>query len=259
MPQAPAPRPRGALGLGASADGGGSGSLVPGPATAYVLGAVAVVLVARVARRLTGRQGRNERRRPEVARRAEKEGDADVPGVMYRAVNARSSGGKQGQGSWMMPDANEEETAARAPPPKQTYGVWINMKKQVPDMLTSWAEAATPEQAEVLRSLSAKELPKEWTVWGLVDADKLDGGGGLYLAPPCEPQALVFSEAVDAEVINVHHIAMNPQELGAGSRRAVNGWLDSLLPKRAIIKQPEELALFGLEVGGEAAKVSKGL
>lgn len=155
-----------------------------------------------------------------------------------------------------------------------SFAVWTQLKKDVPSLLSSWAaeSASGPEEEEecsqataYLRALSTTECPKGWLVWAIADVKQVPSGmGGFFLVPPCQPQALVFLEAIDAQVNNVQHIAINPTELGPGVRTAVQDWMETLKPKKNVIRHPEELKFFGLEISGGrgaagGAKVSKGL
>mmetsp|Transcript_9943 Transcript_9943/g.29366 ORF Transcript_9943/g.29366 Transcript_9943/m.29366 type:complete len:222 (-) Transcript_9943:62-727(-) len=200
-------------------------------ASAYVCGAVAMVLVAKVGRSLVagGALAGVRPRRPGMA--------APVAARDSVAMRARGGGGTD-------------------------FGVWTVMRKQVKPMLKAWSENSSSSSMEgYLQNLSKLDIPKEWAVWGLADPNALPGQqGGFYLIPPGDAQIIVFMEAVDDKTVNVEHIAVNPMEMGKGTRKAVEDWIASLKPKKVIIRQPEEFALFELSAGGSGgAQVSKGL
>lgn len=250
--------------------------------SACVAGALAFALVARAVRRLPIGLGSSVAARAAAGRRAtgtsrialcaSKEASFDVPGIGSQPVNSKRK--TPPGGNWMFPvsDIDENDMGDQKPdvPPKisrppetpKTFAVWIARRKDLPALLASWAEAAEDDKTRALLArLAAEEVPKEWGVWGISDGDDTPGGGGFYIVPPREPKALVLLEPVDEEVNNIQHIAVSPKDQGPAIRKAVEDWLASLKPKRAVICRPEELELFSLEVlaGDAGTKVSKGL
>lgn len=208
-----------------------------------------------------------------VVLRAAKEADFDVPGIGHRGVNSKPPEGPRG--NWMFPEDDgltEEEVFGDAPPkpppPRQPekpatpgFAVWLARRKDAPALLSAWAESSEGDVRELLQQLALEEVPQGWALWALADPESTPGGGGFYIVPPREPQALVFLEPVDETVNNIQHIALNPKDQGPEVRKVVQDWLESLKPKRSVIRQPGELALFGLEVlgGRTGAQVSRGL
>lgn len=229
-----------------------------------------------------------------IQRRAEQESEFTVPGVFRAPHNSRAPIGSS-VGNWMMPeanlDANDERAVAAAsarllkegieeerdmqmramgkdvPTEPGKYGVWVLPRKKLPDVLKTWAStsAAGDGQRMALEKLADEEVPKGWSVWALSSLEGLPGPG-FYIAPPREPQALVIVEAVDGGQNNIQHVAANPAEISEDVKTAFADWVDSLRPKKVVVKRPNELALFGLDVlvakkSGQAggAKVSKGL
>jgi len=247
-----------------------------GAGSVYAAGALAVVLVARASRRLFARRPIAAGAATATATRwrhtltAVREGEADVPGVMSRACNMPQK--QPGQGAWWDPGdpsegwENQGETPKEKRPVKKkakplNYAVWIARKGEVPGILESWAKASDTEEKQKLYEAVAKANLQDLIIWALADPSVLEGGGGLYMLPPRNPQALIFLEAVDGQINNIHHIAVSPTEITSGVQAAVLGWMDSLKPKRCVIKRPQEMTLFGIELtsGTSGAKVSKGL
>jgi len=247
--------------------------------SACVAGALAFALVARAVRRLPvslgarAAVGRRTAGTARIALRA-REAGFDVPGIGNQPVNSKPR--RPSGGNWMFPgsDLSDDDllddkpdskpTAGRAQEEApQTFAVWIARRKDLPALMASWADAAEDDKTRAyLARLAAEEVPKGWALWALCDGASTPGGPGFYMVPPVrEPKALVMLEAVDQELNNIQHIAMNPKEQGPESRKAVEDWLASLKPKRAVVCRPEELALFGLELpaGDKGTKVSKGL
>lgn len=268
---------------GSSSGTGGLGlGLLAGPA--YAAGALVLALAAHAARRLGGGAagggaGARRARRQGAARpgpsgtaRSAREADFDVPGVGSKPVNQPRPATEL---IWFPepgfePDAvpdNVKPKAPRPPAPAQNplYAVWTAKKKEVPELLTAWAASAENDaQRAALQSLAALELPKEWAVWALADARTTKSeAGGFFLTPPREPQVIVMVDPVDAKTVNIQHVAANPREVGPPVCAVLQDWLNSLKPKQAVIRQPEELIAMGLQVQGAAegggARLSKGL
>lgn len=237
--------------------------------TACVAGVLAMAVVARVTRRIacSGRRGRAA-----VVSRPAQEGEFNIPGVMY-TPNNRPSAREQKGGDWLFPENYQEDDGpARLPgeeppkvtPPKAGYAVWICMKKKIPEIVKAWAEVdgATPEQQDALRRVADLDVPSDWACWAIADGTKLPAGGGFYMMGPTEPQAIVLLDAVSPLKNELQYVVCNPSEVGPGLTNAVREWIDSLKPKKSMIKRPTELALFGLEIGGgsaASAQISKGL
>lgn len=171
-----------------------------------------------------------------------------MPGVFHKPVNKPSE-----QADWA-PPTNFGESVRKAEAPEResqpNYALWSVTRPQLRELLAAWAGEAAGGVRGFLEQLAATEVPKGWALWALTDPEETESGGGFYLMPPGEPQAIVFLEPVDQYTNNIHHVAVSPAA-GPGVREAVNGWLKSLKPKKAIICRPEELVLFGLELTAE--------
>ena len=199
-----------------------------------------------------------------------------------RPVDAMNDPERKGKfkGSWLFPEMREEAFEEEDEPTKKkpledcVYSCWVTPKAKAVDFFKSWAEdeTADDEQKDILLNLSSMELKKEWTVWGLINIDKMEAmeekaQPGFYIVPPTDPDALVVVEAIDEETNNIQHLAVRPSKIGKDMRQAFLDWVDSLRPKVVIVKRPPELYAFGLGVDGdgkgtqmgEGPKVSKGL
>eukprot|EP00435_Cladocopium_sp_Y103_P006623 s5658_g2.t1 len=194
LPSAVTPAPR-ALALSSSA---GAALHAARPAAAPALGLCLTLAVAgHLARR--GRVGRGSR----VGRRAQ------------RPINARDGKTIPQGGSWLFPAVDDdelyEEMENELPPKKSledsVYCCWVTPKKKASELFASWAEdeAADDEQKDMLLNLSATEMKKGWTIWGLCHSEE-DRGPGFYIVPPCEADALVVVEAVDEDKNNIQHL-----------------------------------------------------
>merc|ERR1719401_685969 len=187
---------------------------------------------------------------------------------MYRKCNTPQEPSTE-EANWLFPepdmagysetlDEDEEEEL-------DGYCVWTVRRNQFAELLAAWAETVTDddEMRQYLIDLSKLQVPKEWTIWGVMDADLASTGSGFYLiAPRDHPQAIAVIERKGNKELYAHYLAAHPKELGKGVYKAVRQWIESLKPKQVVIRQPDQLALFGLEVSaakGAAAKVSKGL
>ncbi|CAK0839704.1 unnamed protein product [Prorocentrum cordatum] len=120
----------------------------------------------------------------------------------------------------------------------------------------------TEEQSDYLRDLAEKEVPKDWGVWALADSRGLETGGGFYMLPPRSPQVIVQIDAVDQDQNFIEFIAFSPAQLGPTPKELFQGWIESFAPKRQVIRRPEQLSLWELEVKGDRgsmAQISKGV
>lgn len=230
-----------------------------------------------------------------MPRKAEREGEEDVPGIMRRPVNARINSVDEDIGERekeRLAQAAEEakrrlkeELLAEITPERVPvyqgvrsagrFAVWVVRRKEASGLLLEWAASAaeraavgvaaassegTPaELKEKLAALAAEELPAGWAIWALAEPSRVPGGAGFYMSGPIKPQALVFVESVDGTKNNIQHVVVDPAEIGPGVRDAVQDWIQSLRPKQSIICRPEELKLFGLGVtAGSSEGVDNG-
>eukprot|EP00933_Yihiella_yeosuensis_P046562 TRINITY_DN42123_c0_g1_i1.p1 TRINITY_DN42123_c0_g1~~TRINITY_DN42123_c0_g1_i1.p1 ORF type:complete len:276 (-),score=53.43 TRINITY_DN42123_c0_g1_i1:52-879(-) len=233
----------------------GSQNSILNAAAAAAAGILSLSLV-RARRRVSSRL-------PVVARwvMTPKGGDVTVPGVMIADHN----------------NYIRDEDVVGLPPQVQAEGrqgeycAWVIPKSKLPDLLKEWAasDKASEEQSKMLESLAALEFEKGLTAWAL---SGLEGapGPGFYMAPPRPPQAIAIVEAVDAGQNNIQHVAVCPSDISPTVCQAFRDWVETLRPKKVVVKRPKQLKIFGLldlvredspQPGQAAAgpKVSKGL
>ncbi|CAK0839701.1 unnamed protein product [Prorocentrum cordatum] len=113
------------------------------------------------------------------------------------------------------------------------YAVWILPRKKAAQQLLAWAEeeGVTEEQSDYLRDLAEKEV-------------------------------IVQIDAVDQDQNFIEFIAFSPAQLGPTPKELFQGWIESFAPKRQVIRRPEQLSLWELEVKGDRgsmAQISKGV
>jgi len=223
--------------------GARSGGVRQAAGAAYVAGAFVVmgaILAGRrfgSARRAAGKSGRAPRAQP---------GDGGRRGQRCLARAAQPGA-----------DVGQQLQAAKA-----NFAIWTPKRAEVSALLASWAEVAEPgDMKDFFAAMCKLEVPKGWLVWAVSESAHVPSGvGGFYIIPPCEPQALVFMEAIDSTTNCIQHFAIDPRALGPGVRSAIQDWLESMKPKRSAVQYPAELVLFGMDLNvGGGAQVSRGL
>lgn len=227
-------------------------------AAGLATGALALAIVARAGSCLfagfaAGLAGSEDGRASSRAVRKAADGSAsDAPGLVPQS------------GANSKPVAVESDGLQDEMSDAPDFAVWIKTRKKAAEILTAWAEEeeATEEMSAYLKELAAKEVPQDWGVWAIADAGGLETGGGFYMLEPLAPQAIVLLDPVDEDKTYVEYMAFNPKTLGPTPKKALSDWLESFRPKKQIIRRPEQLILWDMEVKGgkgSMAKVSKGV
>lgn len=154
------------------------------------------------------------------------------------------------------------------------YAVWSVSRKRTSELLLQWASNTPSSEFKAegggpadkvkasLEKLAQQEIPKGLAIWGLAEPSSTPtGGGGFYLIPPCDPQAIIIVEAIDGERVVFLDVASNPAAVTSGLQTAIQDWMESLEPKKLILQNVDQWMLFALQpkVGGGYTRVSRGL
>eukprot|EP00931_Biecheleriopsis_adriatica_P097807 TRINITY_DN7165_c0_g1_i2.p1 TRINITY_DN7165_c0_g1~~TRINITY_DN7165_c0_g1_i2.p1 ORF type:complete len:291 (-),score=75.82 TRINITY_DN7165_c0_g1_i2:34-843(-) len=205
------------------------------------------------------KQQRRRHRRQQLRRRAAKEEAWEFPETIFDKFDRRVEEEEkfvQEQNKKGIYDYEEPE-----------YCCWVLPQKKAREIMKDWASSkkASEEQAALLEDLAENGLEEGWAVWALSDIQGTEGSGFYLIPPNKEPQMLCVVEAVDGRQNNIQHLAVSPSEKASVMQKVFADWVDSLRPKKVILKQPKELRIFGIAVDGQkqgeagGAKVSKGI